>query len=248
MSMRAIARVTGALLIVATVANLLGGAIADPVVHGASYLTRASADQGQVMAGVFFLIVAAFACAGIAVSLYPVLRTYGHGLALGSVAFRLIEAVLYLVGAVSVLLLVTLSHEFVTAASPASPQFENMGVVLRAVRDRAGLLGSMAFYVGGLMYYYLFIRSRLLPRWLSVWGFAGVTLGLVAALLVLFQATGYMTAPHIALNLPIAVNEMVLAVWLILRGFSSPPTVVGSRPSELVPTGAESGGVPASAQ
>ncbi|MBV8236267.1 MAG: DUF4386 domain-containing protein, partial [Acidimicrobiia bacterium] len=179
---RATARLTGALLIVATVASLVGGAIANPVVNGSSYLARASTDSSQVMAGAFFLIVAAFACPAIAISLYPVLRRYGQGLALGSVGFRVIEGVLHLMGALAVLLLVTLSQEFVRAASPASPHFQTTGVLLRAVRDRAGLIGSMAFYLGALMYYSLFLRSGLVPRWLSSWGFAGAALGLAAAL------------------------------------------------------------------
>jgi Domain of unknown function (DUF4386) len=72
------------------------------------------------------------------------------------------------------------------------------------------------------MYYYVFYRSRLIPRWLSGWGLAGTALGAVAGLLVLFRVTGYMSAPQVALNLPIGVNEMVLAIWLLVRGFRSP--------------------------
>ncbi len=238
MSMRARARVTGVLFIIATVVVLLGGAIADPAVKGSSYLTRASMDDGEVMAGALFLIVAAFACAGIAISLYPLLRRYGHGLALGSVCFRLIETILYLVGAIAALLLVTLSQQFVKAADPISPHFQTVGTLLHAVRDRAGLIGSMAFYVGALMYYYLFIRSRLLPRWLSVWGLVAAAIGLAAAVLVLLEAIGYMSATHIAFNMPIAVQEMVLAVWLIVRGYSSPAAGVVLDENALIPADA----------
>ena len=53
-------------------------------------------------------------------------------------------------------------------------------------------------------------------------------MGTLAGLLVLFRVTGYMSAPQVALNLPIGVNEMVLAIWLLVRGFGSPAT--GSAP------------------
>jgi len=71
------------------------------------------------------------------------------------------------------------------------------------------------------MYYYIFFQARLIPRWLSGWGIAGAVFGLAAGLLVLFRVTGFMSPLQVVLNLPIGVNEMVLAVWLIVRGFTS---------------------------
>jgi hypothetical protein len=93
---------------------------------------------------------------------------------------------------------------------------------LLTFRNQAGLIAVLAFYVGASMYYYLFYRARLVPRWLSGWGLAGTTLGAIAGLLVLFRVTGYMSTPQVALNLPIGVNEIVLAIWLLVRGFDSP--------------------------
>lgn len=64
------ARVAGALLIAATAASLLGTALLNPVLTGPDYLFKISAHQDRILAGGFFQIVAAFASAGIAVSLY----------------------------------------------------------------------------------------------------------------------------------------------------------------------------------
>ncbi len=74
----------------------------------------------------------------------------------------------------------------------------------------------------------MFYRSRLIPRWLSGWGLAGTALGALAGLRVLFHVTGHMSAPQVVLNLLIGVNEMVLAIWLLVRGFGSP--AAGSAP------------------
>ena len=79
--------------------------------------------------------------------------------------------------------------------------------------------GVFAFAVGALMYYYVFFRSRLLPRWLSGWGIAGVLLMLVACLSALFSRNP--VTSYTILILPIAVQEIVMAVWLVARGFSS---------------------------
>jgi len=221
------ARVAGALLIAATVASLLSTALLNPVFSGSDYLLKISAHQDRILAGGFFQIVAAFASAGIAVSLYPVVRRHGEALALGSVGFRLLEGGLYLVAAIGTFLLLQVGQD-TTAGSPVPPYLQTSGALLQTLRDQAGLAGVLAFYLGASMYYYVFYRSRLIPRWLSGWGLAGTALGALAGLLVLFRVTGYMSAPQVVLNLPIGVNEMVLAIWLLVRGFGSPAT--GSAP------------------
>ena len=217
---RSIARITGVLFIIATVASLLSlaflGSVGSP-----DYLTKIAANEGQVALGVLIRFIAAFASAANAISLYPVLRRYRQGLALGAVGFRVIEGVFYTLGAVSVLLLLTLSQEFVKAGAVDPGYFNQSGTLLKALDDWAGLAGILAFYVGGLLYYRVFYQTRLVPRWLAAWGVGGVILGAAAALLVLFGVTGSMSPVQMALNAPIGLQEMVLAVWLIAKGFNA---------------------------
>ncbi len=234
------ARVAGALLIAATVASLLSTALLNPVFTGSDYLVKIAAHQDRILAGGFFEIMAAFASAGIAVSLYPVVRRYGEALALGSVGFRLLEGALYLLAAIGTFLLLQVGQDS-TAGSPVPSYLRTSGALLLTLRDQAGLAGVLAFYVGASMYYYVFYRSRLIPRWLSGWGLAGTALGALAGLLVLFRVTGYMSAPQVVLNLPIAVNEMVLAIWLLVRGFRS--SAAGSAPVRLGSDAGDGSGV-----
>ena len=184
-------------------------------------------------AGVLIRFIAAFASAAIAVSLYPVLRRYRQGLALGAVGFRLIEGTFYTLGAVSVLLLLTLSQEFVATGAGDPTSFDQSGTLLKALDDWAGLAGILAFYVGGLLYYRVFYQTRLVPRWLAAWGVGGVVLGAIAALLVLFGVTGSMSPVQMALNAPIGLQEMVLAVWLIAKGFSASAVTSPALTSDL---------------
>lgn len=219
---RTIARIAGVLFITATVANILGNVgFLNPILNNPDYLLKIFVNENRVILGALFLLIGAFACAGIAISLYPILRRYHEGLALGSVGFRIIEGVLYIVGIIGVLLLLTLSQEFVKAGAPASSYFQTSGVLLRAEYDWANLTGILAFYLGALMYYAIFYQSKLIPRWLSGWGFVGATLGLVASMFVLFGLIGQLSTIQVVLNLPIGVQEMVLAIWLIGKGFNS---------------------------
>jgi len=224
---RSIARITGVLFIIATAASLLSlaflGSVGSP-----DYLTEIAANEGQVTVGVLVRFIAAFASAAIAISLYPVLKRYRQGLALGAVGFRIIEGTFYALGAVSVLLLLTLSQQFVKTAAGDPAYFDQLGTLLKAFDDWAGLAGILAFYVGGLLYYRVFYQTRLVPRWLAAWGVGGVILGAAAALLVLFGVTGSMSPVQMALNAPIGLQEMVLAVWLIVKGFNVSATTSDS--------------------
>ena len=76
--------------------------------------------------------------------------------------------------------------------------------------------------IGALMYYYVMYRSRLVPRWLSGWGLVGAVSILVAHLYVGFTQDFGFTSVSNVLSAPIGLQEMVLAIWLIAKGFSAP--------------------------
>ena len=179
--------------------------------------------------------VAALAAPGVAIVLYPVLRRFSEGLALGAVAFRIIEGVFYALGMAILWSLSTLSRQFVDAGSPADQHDAALGNTMLAQYHwlvDAGLL--LAFSLGGLMYYVVFYRSRLIPTWLSAWGIAGAVLLMVAGVLVVFSVIAPLSAGQIVLAAPIGVQEMVLAVWLIVKGFNPSVLVGGQAPTHLL--------------
>ena len=220
------ATAAGTLLIVATAASLVATACFGSSLDGSNFLSSVAAHQDRMLTGAMFEFMAAFASAAIAISLYPVLRQHAPGLALGSVGFRLIEGTFYALTAVSILVLVALAGD--AAVSGSTQQSAN---VLRDLHEATGLAGILAFYIGGTLYYLVFYRSRLIPRWLSVWGLVGTTLGAVAGVLVLFQTLSLMSAGHTMLNVPIGVQELVLAVWLLAKGFSVPVSPRDAEPT-----------------
>ncbi|WP_454858325.1 DUF4386 domain-containing protein [Promicromonospora soli] len=209
------ATTAGLLLIAATASSLIATAFLGSVLDGADILGAVALQQNRLLTGALFQIVGAFTSASIAVALYPALKRYAAGMALGAVAFRLIEGVFFALAAVGTLVMVGLSEQL-TAGASADASAE----LVRELGDSASTVGILAFYTGATLYYLVFFRSRLIPRWLSVGGLAGTVLGLVAALLALFGAIATFSGTQIVLNLPIAVQEMVLAVWLLVKGFS----------------------------
>jgi hypothetical protein len=224
-SNRKIAVITGVLFIIATVAGPVLATPLIPDLTGTDYLTRFSMQANQAAGGVLLWIIAAFTSAGIAIALYPILKEWNAGLALGSVIFRALEAVFYMIGVVSLLSLLTLGQEFRTAVAADRASIQALGNLLVSVRDCAALVAVFAFCVGAFMYYYLFFQSRLIPRWLSGFGIVAIILLMAACVLALFS--GNRITSYIPLAAPIAVQEMVLAVWLIVKGFN--PSVSTSK-------------------
>ena len=155
------------------------------------------------------------------IPMYPILKKHDETLALGSVGFRIIEGAIFMVGAIYLLILVPLSREFVQAGAPDASYFQTLGALLLEAVDWINQMLAIVFSLGALMIYYLFYQSKLIPRWLSGWGLIGATLHLASGLLVMFGSLTEFSVLGIFWDLPIALQEMVLAVWLIVRGFNS---------------------------
>ena len=215
---RRISITAGVIFIIAGVAGLAAPVLL-PGLKGADYLTKVSGNSNVVTVAALLYLIAAFTSVGIAIVLYPVLKRVNEGVAIGSVVFRTLEAAMYLAAVVSLLSLLTVSQQFVNAAVADRASLQAIADSLRSVRDHATLVGVFAYSLGAGSYYLLFFQARLVPRWLSGWGIIGVVLiGLACVLALLSDGdiTGY-----VLLILPILVQEYVLAVWLIVRGFSS---------------------------
>ena len=218
-SYRGNAIAVGVLFIACSAASILSAVPLGSTLDDPDYLSKLAGSDNAVVTTALIEFVWAATGAGIAIGLYPILRKYNRALALGSVAARVVENVFVLIGALSLLVLLTVSQQAAGSAAPSS--FQATGDALLAVRDWVhGFVALLAFGIGVLMYYYVFYRSRLVPRWLSGWGLAGAALGLVATVYSGFTQDFGFTTVNTVLNIPIGLQEMVLAVWLIAKGFN----------------------------
>ncbi len=217
-STRKTAVVTGVLFILAT---LTGPLLATPLTSaptGADTLAGISAQMNRAAGGVLLWLISHFTGCGIAIALYAVLKERNVGLALGSVIFRALEAVFYMVGTVCLLALLTLGQRFAAAGAADRAALQAIGDLLVSVRDHAGLVAVFAFCVGAFMYYTLLFQSRLVPRWLAGFGVVAIISMLTAC--VLATLSGNRITSYIPLAAPIFVQEIILGVWLIVKGFN----------------------------
>jgi hypothetical protein len=215
---RRAATIIGVLYIVGTAAGVLAAVITPSITAGTDILAEIAAHRTESIVGALLVLTMGFALSALSAVFYPVGRRYSEALSMGYVIFRgALEGSLYLLSGLISLVLVALSTEPSASATMATLLETTYQVIWSQ-------LIALPFIVGAFMFYVLLYRARLVPRWLSIWGLAGAVLYVMAPFAQMF-----------GLNLdilmaPLAVQEMVIAVWLIIKGFSP------------VTTGLEAGG------
>ena len=214
------AKIVGVLFILAAVTAVIGLILYNPILKGTDYLITGSEHANQVVLGALMELILVASAIGTSTTMFPILRKYNETIALWHVCFRFLEAVIITVGVISVLSLLTLSREF-AAGGVDIASFQASGTVLKAIHDWTFLLGpNFMLGINTMMYSYIFYKSKLVPRFIPLLGITGATLVFIAALLEMFGIIQQASAWGGILALPVAANEMILAVWLIVKGFN----------------------------
>ncbi len=225
---RSNAMIAGVLYIVGTVAGILSLVLSQPVRAAQDSLASVAASANQVIVATLCVLLMSLALAMVPVVLHPILRKYNAVLALGYVVFRgALETVATFVTVGIWLLVLALGQLYVQAGSPAASGFSTAAALLLKAGEFSVVAG-IVFCLGALMFYTVLVQSRLVPRWLSVWGLAAVIPYLAAEFLALFALLGPLSTTASLLFMPMAVQEMVLAVWLIVKGFSPAVLAAGA--------------------
>jgi hypothetical protein len=216
----------GILYILGTVGGVLSLVIAGDLVTGDDILARIAADPSRLILGAFFILVMGFSLAAMTTFLYPLFRKDSEPLALGMVVFRgALEGAVYIMSVLLWLLLLGLAKEYAGAGADTA-SLQAVGNVVAQVTDTIAPVHTFVFIIGATCLYTSFYRTRLIPRWLSGWGLIAAVFFVAVDLLKFFDISHSLDI----LYLPMAVQEMVMALWLIVKGFN--PTAIAAIESE----------------
>jgi hypothetical protein len=198
----------GVLFIVGSVAGVLSNWLASPVLTGSDLGAEIKAHGDRLAVAALFVLVMGLALALVPLAFHPVARRQSETLSIAYIVARsAVELLMYTTTALIWLTLVAIGRGGTTASSSFVGDLRSVDKVLG---DQVGVI---PFVSGALVFSYLLYRGRLVPRWMSLWGLAGAGLYLVPAIAKMFGAElGF-------LMIPLAIQEMILAVWLIARGF-----------------------------
>lgn len=211
----------GWLFVLATVAGVLSVVLMSSTLGDDDLLSAVQANQGSLIIGHMLIFAMLAAMVGTAVLLFPILRKDSETLALSYVLARTLEVTMISIGLVAGLLLVPLSWDFTTAGGGDMASAQVLAESLKTASDWTGYLGAqMIFSISALVLNWAFYRNGLIPRWLSLWGVIGVPLMFASGLLVMFESLNSNASTLNLLVVPLAVQEMAMALWLIVKGFS----------------------------
>ena len=184
---------------------------------GPDLLDLVAANSAQITGSSFLILLMGISLVAMTVFLYPIFRKDSEELAMGMLLFRgALEGTYYFVSTIGFLILVLLGNEYV-ATGADSTTLQSMGNVTYQLQSLLGPVGTIMFLIGATCLYISFYRTRLIPRWLSVWGLIGVVPYMAYALLHFFHMDNGI---GFYLQMVLAPQEIVMAFWLVIKGFS----------------------------
>ena len=212
--------IVGVLFIFALVAFMIGKAIYEPILTSPDYLDIVYPNRVTVIFGILLEFISALLVVLIPVLLFPILKKQYEVLALGYISFRLFEAVLLSIAQIYKLSLVSLSQTYLNTGGVDASYFQNTGNSIKSVLywvDHGGLIYLIVFVIGTLILNSAFYKSKLIPRWLSIWGLIAAVAILAASVMATFDI---FLGLAMLLVIPIGLQEQALAIWLIVKGFN----------------------------
>jgi len=217
---------SGALYFLGTVFGVTGAIVGGEVLSsivtgkplvGVDMLGLIAANSSLLTWVAFLSLMMGMSLTAMTVFLYPIFRKDSKELAMGMLLFRgALEGTYYFVSTLGILALIALSNEY-AATGAASAALQSMGNVLYQFIDRIGPSGTIIFLIGAICFYISFYRTRLIPRWLSIWGLIGVVFYMAYALLDFFhmdKGIGFY------LQMVLAPQELLMGAWLVIKGFN----------------------------
>jgi Domain of unknown function (DUF4386) len=214
---RITARRVGVLFLITTATYLMGNGLIESALSTSDFLTT---NTLQVSLGAILMLINCIGVVGIGVLMFPVLKQHSERVALGYVSTRVLESILLMVGVISLLLLIPLSQEYMKVGTESSSYFQTLSTLSIKGNFFAYQLGMMVLGIGSLLFCYVLYQSRLVPRFLSAWGFVGYAALAMGAVLELFSFK-----VGLFYSIPGGLFELILPLWLIVKGFNSSPTI-----------------------
>ncbi len=231
---RKTAVIVGILFVIATAFLFIGQSVYGPVLNSLDSLSNAFPNRVTATAGILLEFACVMAIPLIPVFLYPVLRSHNQALALGYVVFWAIEAILFVAIEINTLSLINASQGYLNQASVDGAYSLNVSGSIASWNGWASSFYVIFFTSGALLLYAALFQSKLVPRLVSAWGFLAAALLLTGTVLQMLELP-VVPEPwyELVFAAPIAVNEMTLAVWLIVKGFNPSAIVSGAANKDI---------------
>lgn len=216
---RRVATLVGIFFILGTAAGIGSVVVTQPLLGHPDFLSQIAAHESRMVLGALLVLMMGLALVPVPILLYPLFKRQNEVLALSYVVVRgALEMIGYFAMSICWLFLIALGKEYTTVGAAYKPVLQALGVVLLKGSDGVSQLLVIIFSLDALILYYLLYRTQLVPRWISIWGFISILLHLSYVFIKLFSVNASDSLD--LLNVSILVQEMVMAGWMIAKGFN----------------------------
>jgi hypothetical protein len=206
--------VIGALFLAGFVTYGVGFALVGSVTSSPTFLAALPGHRTTLALGALLMFLNTGVDVAKAVLFYPILVRSSRRTALAYLSAMIVEVALLSVGVVGLLALIPLSQHSAGVAGTSPDWATSVAAVLLQWNAMAYQFGEIALACGAVILCALLYRTRLLPRFIAVWGLIGYLVLMVGAVAEVFGI-------HIgvALSIPGGLWEITLAFWLLVKGF-----------------------------
>ena len=214
---RTTATVVGVVYLLGFVVGLVGMGLFTSILSGPDYLSTVSAKSTLLGFGAVLWLMAVIGDAAHGVLMFPLLKQHSERMAIGYLAFRIVDATFVAIMVLFVLIQIPLGSEYLKATAFDTSFLQSLSTLFAQAQQYAYQIGMSALGVSGLMLCYTLYKAKLVPGWLAIWGLVGyatILIGMLSA--IMGSGLGDLS------SLPGGLWEMFAGVWLIVKGFSSP--------------------------
>jgi hypothetical protein len=211
---RTTARIVGAMYLAGFVVGITGIVLIQSILGAPDHLATLPANSMLLAIGAVLWLMAVAWDAAHGVLMFPVLKPHNERIALGYLAFRILDAVFIAVMVLFILAQIPLGSEYLKAGADAS-YLQALSTVFMQAQLYAYDIGMITLGIAGFMLNYTLYRAKLVPRPLAIWGLVGYAIiffGMVSE--VMGSGLGLVS------SIPGGLWELFIGVWLIAKGFN----------------------------
>ena len=208
-------RVIGALFLLGFLAYGVGFALVTSVTGAPNFLATIAAHQTILVFGAFLMLLNSVVDVGKGVLFFPILEHHGKRTALAYLAAMIVEVVLLAIGVLALLMIVPIAHQGVDAGQAGVGWAKALGSLALQSNTMSYQIAEMALGFGGIFLCALLFRTRLIPRFLAMWGVIGYAILAAGTIAEIFG-----THIGLVLSIPGGLFELALGFWLLIKGFA----------------------------
>jgi len=217
-SYRTTARIVGVLFLAGMVIGVAGNILIQSILGAPDYLSTVSANSMKVAIGAMFLLMTVAGDAAHGVLMFPVLKQHNEYIAFGYFGSRIVDAVFLGIQVLFILLQIPLGSQYMKAGATDTFHLQALSTLFIKVNLYSYHIAMIALGLAGLMLCYMFYKTKLVPRFMAVWGLVGYATILCGSML---EVLGFEL--HSIDTIPGGLWEVFIGVWLIAKGFNSSP-------------------------